>query len=323
MTMHQSLTTPPDFIIIGAQKSGTSSLHQILARHPDVFIPEREIFFFDVDDREQHPDFIVRRGVAHDFDADFPRYARWYASFFQDAAAGQRLGEDSTSYLASTVAPERIARLCPNVKLIALLRDPVARAYSHYWHDLARGRHTQTFERALVETPAMLISRGCYLEQLQRYRALFEEDRLLVLIFEEFREDPRRHSQQVCEFLGLPPLADEAFTLTRFNAARVPRHPELRRWVNRAFPALMRKTYRGPVPSTPGPLPDGWRERLARHPLGRQLQALTETSRAKRRYPPMPESARRRLGNIYRERNAGLGELLGRDDLGQLWPHMA
>lgn len=127
----------PDFIIAGAMKAGTTSLHHILKHHKHVFLPEDEIFFFDLDDIQQHPDFFMdARGkwIFHDYERHYQDYLEWYSSFFESADDGQVIGDDSTTYMASRKAPQRIARLLPDVKLIFMLRDPVVRAYSHYWH---------------------------------------------------------------------------------------------------------------------------------------------------------------------------------------------
>ena len=133
----------PDFIIAGAMKSGTTSLHQILASDPRIFIPGREIFFFDMDDLSLHSDFWYRDGdgwLTQRYSPSDPGTLAWYAAFFAAARDSQWIGEDSTSYLASAKAPERIATFLPNAKILLLLRDPAARAYSHYWHLVRTGR---------------------------------------------------------------------------------------------------------------------------------------------------------------------------------------
>ncbi len=322
--MAAELPTPPHFIIVGAQKSGTSTLHGILGAHPDVFIPDREIFFFDIDDPVQHPDFAPAGGGSRSFEADFDTYAAWYARFYEGARAGQLRGEDSTSYLASTVAPARIARLCPEVKVIALLRDPVARAYSHYWHDVSRGRCSRSFEEVAQDEASLVVQRGHYREQIERYVDAVGEARVKVLVFEAFADNLERASGEVCAFLGVstPPAA--ALERERYNVARVPRNLRARLWVNRSLPWLVQKSYRGllPEPSTSG-LAGAWRERLWSSPLARHANRLLDATRPQRRYPPMSEQARDRLSRHYREANAGLEALLGRDDLERWWPSWA
>ena len=175
----------PHFILVGAPKCGTTSVHAMLSEHPDVYIPEYEIFFFDVDDVITHPDFFVRRkGMSfHDYECDFEAYLAWYRSLFSGAEPGQLIGEDSTTYLYSPDVPRRIADLLPDVRLVALLRDPVERAYSQYWHNVRAGRHAVSFERTLRTNPAALLPQGFYAEQLQRYQGFLDAGQMLVVFF--------------------------------------------------------------------------------------------------------------------------------------------
>ena len=322
MARAAELSTPPHFIIVGAQKSGTSTLHGVLAAHPDIFIPDREIFFFDIDDATQHPDFAPVGGGTRDFDADFETYANWYGRFFERAQPGQLRGEDSTSYLPSTVAPARIARLCPDVKVIALLRDPASRAYSHYWHDVSRGRCSQSFDQVIRDRDSLVVQRGFYREQVQRYHDAVGPERVKVLVFEEFARNLDRVCGEVCSFLGLPPPPQSALERERYNVARVPRNLEARLWVNRNLPMLVRKSYRGllPEPSAgDGMLSGPWRERLWNSPVARHANRVLDALRPQRKYPPMSDAARATLVELYRQANEGLETLLGRDDLGQWW----
>src|SRR5947209_1159841 len=136
----------PDFLIIGAQKAGTTSLYRYLAAHPDIVASTRkEVHFFDI---------------------NFWRGEWWYRSLFPLRRRLQRrpplrnrpaiTGEASPYYLFHPFAPERAAQLLPDAKLIVLLRDPVERAWSHYRHEVANGRETMTFPDALAAEPARL-----------------------------------------------------------------------------------------------------------------------------------------------------------------------
>ncbi len=317
------LSKPPHFIVVGAAKSGTSTLHSILDAHPDVFIPSREIFFFDIDDPIQHPDFAPADGTVRDFDADFASYEAWYARFFKGAKPGQLRGEDSTSYLSSSVAPERIARLCPDPKVIALIRDPVARAYSHYWHDVSRGRCSRSFEEVTRDRSSLVVQRGCYREQLQRYHNALGPDRVRVLVFEEFANNLAQVSSEVCGFLGLAPPPASALARERYNVARVPRNLEARLWLNRTVPFLVKKSYRGLLPEPgrgAGLLPGPWRARLWNSSLAGHANHLLDTFRSRRAYPPMAPSTRASLTQHYAQVNLGLDTLIGRNDLARWWP---
>src|SRR4029453_15619679 len=111
-----------------------------------------------------------------DYEHHCQDYLGWYSSFFQNAADGQVIGEDSTTYMASSKASRRIARLLPNVKLIFMLRDPVTRAYSHYWHLVKTGPVIYDFESTLRHTPYTILQRGYYKEQIERFMEYFPED---------------------------------------------------------------------------------------------------------------------------------------------------
>src|SRR5215216_7751234 len=129
----------PDFLVLGAQKAGTTALYAYLRRHPQIAGPSwKEVSFFD-----RH----YARGESW-YRGNFPsRPATWLAR--RRAGAEPIVGEASPGYLFHPHAPQRVATLLPNVRLIALLRDPVDRALSHYHHELALGRESLSFEEAI------------------------------------------------------------------------------------------------------------------------------------------------------------------------------
>ncbi len=319
----------PDFILIGAQKSGTSSLHHVLASHSGVYVPPGEIHFFDVDDIEQHPDFFVRVGrgrqrrwVIHDLERDFETYVAWYRSWFRRAEAHQLIGEDSTTYLASRLAPRRIAELLPEVRLIAMLRDPVRRCYSHYWHNVGTGRATLSFEKTLRRRPGMLLTRGYYRDQLSRYLRHVPRDRLLVLFFEDFVADPQRVTDQACAFLGLPESVDLAQVSAHQNAANAPLSLRGRLLLNRTLGSILAKSYNRRIPNMPGYNPAWQWHELASDPRLERLRQAWESVRPKRPYPPMQPDTRRFLEGVYRRANQGLSEIIEMD-VESRWPWMA
>jgi len=313
----------PHFILVGAPKCGTTSLHAMLALHPDVFLPEYEIFFFDVDDVMTHPDFFVHRdGLSfHDYDAQFDEYLAWYRSMFAGAQPGQLIGEDTTTYLSSPDAPTRIASLLPDAKLIAILRDPVDRTYSQYLHNIRAGRHSVSFERTLRTNPGSLMAYGFYAEQLERYRGFLNANQMLALFFEDLAADPTRELRRVCDFLGLedlPPIDAEA---QHSNAARPPLHLGSRLLVNQWLGH--RFSFPRPRPNLPnyqGPeAPDAQARSLRWYE--RALMSLDERM-PRRRPAPMSPQIREHLQKVFAKRNAGLAELLG-CDVSARWPYMA
>lgn len=201
----------PHFVIIGAQKSGTSSLFRYLAQHPRLrpsFV--KEVHYFD-------------GGTDPQIDT-FERGESWYRAHFPllTGRKTQYAFEASPLYLFSPWAPPRIHELIPSSKLIAILRSPVERAISHYFHVRRFGDETLPIWDALMREEERLApviaeqdfksatyvrasykSRGLYAEQLERYFALFRRQQLLVLNSEELFRDPVSVLEQVYAFLGV------------------------------------------------------------------------------------------------------------------------
>jgi hypothetical protein len=216
----------PGFIIIGAQKAGTTSLFYYLQQHPTVLtnLRDKEVHFFD------------RRYAGGE---------RGYRSFFplkSRLPEGGVVGEDSPSYMFYPHIPRRIAAMVPDVKLIAVLRDPVRRALSEYNMLVRKGREDLSFEEALrLEDertrdewerlradeciPYRTLhrvdrfsykARGRYAEQLRRYFEIFDRSRLLILSSDDLAARTAEALGDVCRFLGIPPLP-AAVDLSRRN----------------------------------------------------------------------------------------------------------
>ena len=197
----------PDFLIVGAQKAGTTALYAYLRWHPHIAGPSfKEVSFFD-----RH----------------YARGERWYRAHMPTRREAI-VGEASPSYLFHPLAPERVANLIPDARLIVLLRNPVDRAFSHYQHEVALGRDPLSFEEAVVqedermdgEVERMLrepsyfshawwnhtyLARGRYAEQLERWFAVFPRTQVLVLLTDDLAGDPRGSHRRVLEFLGVEP----------------------------------------------------------------------------------------------------------------------
>jgi hypothetical protein len=215
----------PSYLIIGAQRAGTTSLHRYLVQHPAVRT-------------------MLRTKGVHFFDTNYGRGIDWYASRFPTRLYGWyvrrrhgmelRTGEASPYYVFHPQVPYRVARHLPDVKLILLLRDPVVRAYSQYQHEVSRGFETLGFEEAIRAEPERLageherllaepfynsfhhqhhsyLARGRYDEQLATWRSLFPDEQLLVLTSERFFAEPHRTFQRVLDFLELPPFTPAAY----------------------------------------------------------------------------------------------------------------
>jgi hypothetical protein len=226
--------TLPNFIGIGAARSGTTSLHRYLLQHPDVFLPTpKETNFFSP---QGHG-----RGVAT------ATTLREYERLFDGVSDQTAVGEISPQYMPDPASAERILETLGPVRVIAILRDPVARAYSHHLHRAKAGSERRPFDVAAVEgEPYVEWSR--YGKHLQRYYARFPRDSLHVLLYEDFARDPAACLRELAAFLGI----DASFgfdTTTRFNPAGLPRFPHLNRhlWrfvkpVSKRLPKRMRGT---------------------------------------------------------------------------------
>ncbi|HYI61153.1 MAG TPA: sulfotransferase [Acidimicrobiales bacterium] len=207
----------PDFLIVGAQRAGTTTLYRLLRDHPAVRFPR------------------LTKGV-HWFDVEYHRRPEWYRSNFalqrtvdgQAAAAGEpvRVGEAAPYYGFHPFAPGRIAEQLPDVRLVMVLRDPVTRAWSQFHHERARGwEPLADFEAALEAEPGRLegaevtlarrpghhlahqhnsyVARGRYREQVERLWAAVGRDRVLVLYTDDLEQDPGSTVDRLHDFLGL------------------------------------------------------------------------------------------------------------------------
>ena len=213
------LRSLPHFIIIGAMKSGTTSLFSCLIQHPQIL----KCF----------------RKEVHFFDNYFDKGTKWYRAHFplaRKVSTGRITGEASPLYILNPLAPERISRLLPNVKLIAILRNPVERAISHYFMEVrAKREHLPVMEAFQEEenrleevlhnhdfTNSVYIHasykrRGIYREQLARYLQFFPRRQLLVLKSEAFFKEPRDVVRQVFKFLEV----NENFEVTDIKPRNV------------------------------------------------------------------------------------------------------
>lgn len=219
----------PSFLVVGGQRCGTTSLHRALRQHPAVV------------------DASLKKGV-HYFDLHYGKGGGWYRGHFPFAMTTRRLarrlgtsvlaGESTPYYMFHPLAPARIADDLPGVRLIAMLRDPVERAYSAYTHERARGYESLGFAEAVDAEPERLageverlrndpgyvshahqhnayLTRGQYVEQLRALEAAVGRDRLLVLDSHRLFDDPGAVLLEVLDFLALPP--DPGMSLSHHN----------------------------------------------------------------------------------------------------------
>lgn len=308
----------PDFIICGAMKSGTTTLHAILAKHPDIYIPEKEIHFFDMDNIIQHPDFnSFDKGCwsSHSVEKSPEKYWHWYTSNFTTATENQLVGEDSTTYLASALAAKRIGMQNKAIKTVIMLRHPTLRAYSQYWHMLRSGRATYSFEDTLKYAPSSILNRSLYLQQIESFLKYIPKEQVKFVLFEEFIADKVKCIDDVCKFLGVDfKLLPKGAIDLHENSAQYPKHPRLQVLKNRFFPGAGNSSYIGVFE------------------LGRKVTLLEKLSLSKvvdkihrlinplsvNKTSTMPPETRKFLDDYFCKELDGINELLGRDAL-SIW----
>jgi hypothetical protein len=245
-TAGQAPRVLPDFLILGAQKSGTTWLAHKLRQHPDVWLPRSEIHYFD-------KDYNYAKGMA------------WYQAHFVDAQPGSLIGEKTPDYLwANGIGVEGhmpdvhryIYEALPDAKLIVSLRNPVERAISAVNHVIRSGRISPLHaiddllvgsKQSLVEGHGV-IDYGRYHRQLEAYLEYFERCQMLILVFEEdIVQRPTAGLTKACEFLGVDPTFEFTAVHERSNPYRYSkvglilryylRFPaRLIRWIDQVFP---------------------------------------------------------------------------------------
>jgi hypothetical protein len=289
------LMTMPNFLIIGAQKAGTTSLYYYLEQHPQVYMsPRKEPHFFEGTEMDFRGPGRKIRPVTDPGE---------YRALFDGASTEAAIGEASASYLYSRRSPALIRKSIPDVRLIVVLRNPADRAYSNFLHMVRVGREPVTdFSQALAEEEVRkgegwgplwhYGSKGYYHEQLERYFDTFGEERILAHLYEDLRSHPFEVLRRTFEFLGV----DEGFVpdISRdHNPSGLPKNPALYKLIKR----LASHTTMGS--SLTRLLPDRARRRVERRILSKP--------------PPMDPAVRRQLVGRYREDILRLEGLIGRD----------
>jgi Sulfotransferase domain len=252
--------TLPDFVIIGAQRCGTTTLYHLLTQHPHV---ER-----------------AATKELHFFDNHFDEGVEWYRGCFPppEWKDGHRTitGEATPKYLFHPAVPERAAKVIPQAKLIALLRNPVDRAYSNYHHQVKNGHETRTFKEAIEaalrfeevaeaekilqpgeedeaskreprngdERPNLrFLRRGVYVDQLRRWSEFFSDEQMLVLKSEDFFERTPENLKRILDFLNLPDWEPETLEVRNEGNYGRDMDPETRRRLEEYFEPHNQRLY--------------------------------------------------------------------------------
>lgn len=299
--------TMPNFVIIGAGKSGTTALYRYLEQHPQVYMsPVKETNFF-----------ALEGGKADFRDPSAPeRINSWsvtdlqdYEALFDRASDELALGEASPLYLYDGRAPGAIRRHVPDARLIAVLRDPAERAHSAFTHLVRDGLEPHAdFGRALAEEDRRVADHwswiwhykrmGFYHEQLKRYFDIFDEEQITVYLYEDLRSDPMGVVADIFGRLGVDPRF-RPDTSVRFNRSGIPKSKALHSFLMRSSP--LKAPFKRLVPTK-------LRKRLVADLRNRNL----------REPPRLSPEMRLRLNEAYREDILGLQDLIQRDLTGWL-----
>lgn len=245
-----------NLFIIGAMKSGTTSLHNYLNEHPAIFMCE-----------PKEPGFFVE-------ELAWSKGIEWYRSLFAEANGAVVVGESSTHYTKLPVykgVPERIARFNPNARFIYLMRDPVERAISHYWHnvrDMKWGKEWRGMLSAVKHNP-QYVAFSDYAMQLRPYLDIFGRERVFATTFERMVKEPDDVVREIFEWLQLDSGFRPEGIRARWNAA-----PAESKRVS-GFGILNRLRYSRAWDALAPAVPRSWRQiggRLAEKRVERSLQ---------------------------------------------------
>lgn len=311
----------PNCLVIGAPRSGTTSLYEYLHAHPEIYMsPVKEPDFFarhsldiahlPAPGSSSTPDEEVRRMA--DLQADMDQYT----ALFNGAGNIKRRGEASAIYLGHPTAAAHIRRYIPDVKMIAVLRDPSERIHSHYVHasrvhsdfgstkaDEKEGlaEFTTVVDRAYrdgysdpaLTDPEVWVRSGFYFRHLSRFYSLFPKEQLRVFLFEDLVRDPKNLMAEIYRFLD---VADDFAlpTTEAFNASVVPRNRGLFRFFTTRNPVMQFARSLAPP-------------KLRAAAMRTRNRVLSDSK------PTLSPDMRRKLVSIYRDDIQQLQEMLGRD----------
>lgn len=292
----------PNFIIIGAMKSGTTSLYHYLAQHPQIYMSSvKEPKFFALEGTTWDAEPLGSGGLAkvkgiRDWDA--------YQELFSGVSGETAIGEASPLYIYAPLAAQKIQQTLPNVKIIAILRHPVDRAYSHFLHWVQRGLEPlgADFLKVWNEEDARVAQdwspnyhykhRGFYYTQLKRYYDRFSSDRIRVYLFEELQKDPIALAQHIFNYLEVDPSFVPQ-TDQKYNISQIPGNAQLDRLIDR--PNFVKKLLKPFIPQA-------WRDRLKK--------SLKQKNAIK---PKLDPELRHQLTQEYREDILKLQDTIQKD----------
>lgn len=289
----------PDFFLLGAAKSGTTSLYHYLKQHPKIYMsPVKEPKYFSLVGRTIDfagpGDESIKKGTVTTL--------KEYTQLFCEAPADSLTGEASTIYLDDPKAADRIAEAIPGARLLVVLRHPAERAYSAYLHLVRDGWETLAFEDALTAEQQRRIdnyyfywryqARGFYGRALSEYYQRFPAEQIKIFLYEELEADPLRVLAEMIAFLGVEP--DACIDVSaRHNRSGIPRNASLSKALTGSHPLKQ---------ALKAIIPEG---------LGHRFVSKIQGANIRR--PSLKRELRRRLTETYRDDIKLLSDLIHRD----------
>ena len=288
----------PNFIIIGAMKAATTSLYTYLKQHPDVFMTAiKEPMFFNNFQNNNKFKVLGRKTKK------ITTFEQYYPLF--DAVKNEKaIGEASPAYISNEDCPSLIQQYLPNTKIIAVLRQPVARAYSNFLHARRADREPiADFETAFnkeaerkTENWSPLYhykDKGYYAEQLERYYTLFQEENIKILLFEDLVNNPIKTTQELFKFLNI----DKSFIPETSKKANVSGTPKgIFGWI------IMKLRYYNLIPNI----------QFSNYLPGFIIQFIFNSA-YKKASPLSPELKKKLTHTFYKEDILKLEKLIGKD----------
>lgn len=294
--------TLPNFLIIGAAKSGTSALYHYIRRHPEIYMsPRKETHFFafeNTDPATNGPGDTIPGAITNMND---------YRQLFDGVRDEKAIGEASPTYIYLPIACERIRYHIPDVRMIAILRNPVDRAFSAFMHLTRDGREpVADFGQALALEEERIKMNwgpiwhykkgGLYYEQVKRYFETFGPDQLKILLHDDLNHDSQAVLKEVFSFLGVSDSWMPDVSI-RPNVSGVPKSERLHKFMHTLFlkPNTIRSVSRKVIPE------------YVRWRVTTQMRNLNITKK------PMSPQVRQQLIDYFREDIGKLSQLISRD----------
>ena len=274
----------PNFFLGGCQKTASTWLHTCFREHPDLFVPEQD--------------------ATHYFTINYFRGLEWYRQFYINYSGEKMVGDTTPSYIRDYHVPLRISEYNPNSKLIFTFRNPIDRAFSHYWHEKKKRKIAFDFSEVLenYDLYENWIVAGFYYQHLSRFYQYFNKDQILVLIYDDLQKDPFYFLKKIFHFLEVDDVFTPSVIEKKLNVAwhhpgeRLASSPtKFAKLINKLMPPLL--------------------SHRIRQRIVRVMDKIYRPNASPSEYYDIGVSPkiRSKLREIYSSENQNLAQIIGRD----------